>query len=58
MSMYKITYIDGHDSKYKEKQIDAGSKSEAIERLKALYVGDFDHQYISISIEDHLIWER
>jgi len=48
--MYKITYIDGNDLKYKKYFTEAGNKEDAIADLRKKYehLGDFDHQFIEI----------
>ena len=46
--MYRITYIDGHDLKYKKFYTDADSKDAALDALHKKYE-NFDHQIIDIT---------
>lgn len=45
---YKISYIDGHDLKYKLFETVAEDPEEAIQKLRKSYEADFDHQIIDV----------
>lgn len=49
---FTISYIDGHDLKYKRFTTTAKDKDEAIHKLWESYESDFDHQIIDVVGED------
>jgi len=49
---YKVTYIDGHDLKYKTFTTTAESKEEAVRKMRDSYETDFDHQIIEVYEEN------
>ncbi len=46
---YTISYIDGHDLKYKRFVTVAATREEAISNLWDSYSSDFDHQIIDVA---------
>ena len=46
---YMISFIDGHDLRYKTTEISATDEKTAVNTLFELY-GDFDHQIIGVTV--------
>lgn len=56
---YEISYIDGHDLRYKVFATEASSAADAINNLWDSYQdGDFDHQIISVAKDGKTVYER
>lgn len=51
---YKVTYIDGHDLKYKTFTTTAESKEAAVRNMRDSYEADFDHQIIEVYEESEV----
>lgn len=48
MNKYKVSFIDGHDLKYKEFFTEAENKTQAIENTFQRYGANFDHAIIDV----------